>query len=129
MIPVYRSPGVGNQASEANGVNPANHSGNHATIYLSNMPEGAAQYAGNGHDPGFHVFYMDSAFLDSNAGGTEEKTFGDLQFPLVNKNGLQGVTEFRIPAGRADEFNSFIDQSRTKWVPAYDGWWDDRDLE
>jgi RHS repeat-associated protein len=118
-IPLYRSPAEGKQASEANGLNAANHGGSHPTAYLSNMPEGAAQYAGNGHDPGFHVFAMKPGFMDA---------FGDLEFPLENKNGLQGVTEFRIPADRFDEFNSYIDHSQTRWVPAYQGWWDEGDL-
>lgn len=70
------------------------------------MPEGAAQYAGNGHDPGFHVFTMKPGFREA---------FGDLEFPLPNKNGLKGVAEWRIPSHRFDEFNSYIDHAKTEW--------------
>ncbi|MFH8387504.1 hypothetical protein ACH4E7_42535 [Kitasatospora sp. NPDC018058] len=114
-VELFRSPGEGKKASEAGGLNAANHDGPHPTAYLSNMAEGAAQYAGNGHDPGFHVFAMKPGF---------RKAFGDLEFPLVNKNGLKGVTEWRIPSHRFDEFNSYIDHSKTRWVDAYQGWWE-----
>ncbi|MBU7596727.1 hypothetical protein JGS22_003500 [Streptomyces sp. P38-E01] len=73
------------------------------------MPEGAAQYAGNGHDYGFHRFAMKPGFREA---------FGDLEFPLENKNGLENVTEWRIPADRFDEFNSYIDHDRTEWWDA-----------
>jgi hypothetical protein len=103
---LYRSPGTGNRASEARGLNPNNHSGDHPTAYLSNKPEGAAQYAGNGHDLGFHRFVMKPGFMEA---------FGHLEFPLQMSDGLKGVTEFRIPAERFDEFNSFIDHAKTEW--------------
>ncbi|MGW1757086.1 RHS repeat-associated core domain-containing protein [Streptomyces mirabilis] len=115
-VKLYRSPGTGKQASERTGLNTANHEGSHPTAYLSNMPEGAAQYAGNGHDPGFHIFTMKPGFREA---------FGDLEFPLVNKNGLKGVTEWRIPSHRFDEFNSYIDHDKTEWVKALKGWWDE----
>lgn len=106
---LYRSPAEGKKASEANGLNADNHSGPHPTAYLSNKPEGAAQYAGNGHDMGFHRFVMQPGFRDA---------FGHLEFDLPNKNGITGLTEWRIPAGRIDEFNSFINHSKTQWWDA-----------
>lgn len=105
-VKLYRSPGEGKRASERNGLSVKNHAGDHPTAYLSNMPEGAAQYAGNGHDPGFHVFTMKPGFREA---------FGDLEFPLPNKNGLKGVTEWRIPSHRFEEFNSYIDHAKTEW--------------
>jgi RHS repeat-associated protein len=110
---LYRSPGTGNRASEASGLNAANHAGNHPTAYLSNLPEGAAHYAGNGHDLGMHVFTMKPGFREA---------FGKLEFPLENSMGLtEGLTEWRIPASRFDEFNSYIDHSLTEWWDAADG--------
>ncbi|MFD8614646.1 polymorphic toxin-type HINT domain-containing protein [Streptomyces sp. NPDC059631] len=106
---LYRSPAEGKRASEAGGLNSDNHSGPHATAYLANRPEGAAQYAGNGHDMGFHRFVLKSGFREA---------FGNLEFDLPNKNGMTGLTEWRIPAGRIDEFNSFIDHSKTQWWDA-----------
>ncbi|WP_446678288.1 golvesin C-terminal-like domain-containing protein [Streptomyces scopuliridis] len=106
---LYRSPAEGKRASEANGLNADNHSGPHPTAYLSNKPEGAAQYAGNGHDMGFHRFVMKPGFREA---------FGNLEFELPNKNGVIGLTEWRIPAGRIEEFNSFIDHSKTQWWDA-----------
>ncbi|MET7870029.1 hypothetical protein [Streptomyces cyaneofuscatus] len=41
--------------------------------------------------------------------------FGDLEYPLENKNNFPGLTEWRIPTSRAAEFNSYIDHSRTEW--------------
>ncbi|MFG2464810.1 RHS repeat-associated core domain-containing protein [Streptomyces canus] len=105
-VKLYRSPGEGKRASERNGLSVKNHEGDHPTAYLSNMPEGAAQYAGNGHDPGFHVFTMKPGFREA---------FGKLEFPLPNKNGLKGVTEWRIPSDRFEEFNSYIDHAKTEW--------------
>ncbi|QNA71840.1 hypothetical protein C8250_007935 [Streptomyces sp. So13.3] len=110
---LYRSPGTGKKASESNGLNAANHGGDHPTAYLSNLPEGAAHYAGNGHDLGMHVFGMKPGFREA---------FGDLEFPLENSMGLtEGLTEWRIPAGRFDEFNSYIDHNLTEWWDAADG--------
>lgn len=106
---LYRSPAEGKRASEAGGLNADNHSGPHPTAYLSNKPEGAAQYAGNGHDMGFHRFVMKPGFREA---------FGKLEFDLPNKNGVIGLTEWRIPAGRIEEFNSFIDHSKTQWWDA-----------
>ncbi|MFC8835394.1 polymorphic toxin-type HINT domain-containing protein, partial [Streptomyces griseoincarnatus] len=106
---LYRSPAEGKRASEARGLNADNHSGPHPTAYLSNKPEGAAQYAGNGHDMGFHRFVMKPGFREA---------FGDLEFDLPNKNGVIGLTEWRIPAGRIEEFNSYIDHSKTQWWDA-----------
>ncbi|MEU0671283.1 polymorphic toxin-type HINT domain-containing protein [Streptomyces sp. NPDC006172] len=106
---LYRSPAEGKRASEARGLNADNHSGPHPTAYLSNKPEGAAQYAGNGHDMGFHRFVMKPGFREA---------FGDLEFELPNKNGVIGLTEWRIPAGRIEEFNSYIDHSKTQWWDA-----------
>lgn len=94
----------------------ANHSGNHPTAYLANSPAGAAQYAGNGHDAGFHVFTMKPGFREA---------FGNLEYPLPNKDGVQELTEWRIPSQRFDEFNSYIDHDKTRWVDAYRGWWED----
>jgi hypothetical protein len=31
---------------------------------------------------------------------------------------MTGLTEWRIPAGRIDEFNSFIDHGKTQWWDA-----------
>lgn len=110
---LYRSPGTGKKASEADGLNAANHGGDHPTAYLSNLPEGAAHYAGNGHDLGMHVFTMKPGFREA---------FGDLEFPLENSMGLtEGLTEWRIPAGQFDEFNSYIDHALTEWWDAADG--------
>ncbi|MFI8091823.1 ricin-type beta-trefoil lectin domain protein [Streptomyces sp. NPDC086080] len=106
---LYRSPAEGKRASEALGLNADNHSGPHPTAYLSNKPEGAAQYAGNGHDMGFHRFVMKPGFREA---------FGDLEFELPNSNGVTGLTEWRIPAGRIEEFNSYIDHSKTQWWDA-----------
>lgn len=103
---IYRSPATGKRDSEKRGLNPANHGGDHPTAYYANLPEGAAQYAGNGHDYGFHRYVMKPGF---------RKAFGDLEYPLPNKNNFPGLTEWRIPASRADEFNSYIDHSKTEW--------------
>ncbi|MFJ3804587.1 RHS repeat-associated core domain-containing protein [Streptomyces sp. NPDC090088] len=112
-VVLYRSPGTGNRASEANGLNAANHGGDHPTAYLSNLPEGAAHYAGNGHDLGMHVFTMKPGFREA---------FGNKEFPLENSMGLtEGLTEWRIPADRFDEFNSYIDHDLTEWWDAADG--------
>jgi hypothetical protein len=112
-VVLHRSPGTGKRASEANGLNAANHGGDHPTAYLSNLPEGAAHYAGNGHDLGMHVFTMKPGFREA---------FGRLEFPLENSMGLtQGLTEWRIPASRFDEFNSYIDHDSTEWWDAADG--------
>ncbi|MEI5009119.1 hypothetical protein RB196_19125 [Streptomyces sp. PmtA] len=106
---IYRSPATGKRESEKNGLNPANHGGGYPTAYYANLPEGAAQYAGNGHDLGFHRYVMKPGF---------RKAFGDLEFPLENKNKFPGLTEWRIPASRAAEFNSYIDHSKTEWWDA-----------
>ncbi|GIF08422.1 DNRLRE domain-containing protein [Actinoplanes siamensis] len=103
---LYRSPGAGNRASERSGLSAANHEGSHPTAYLANKPEGAAQYAGIGHEPGFHVFTMKPGFREA---------FGKLEFPLENKDGIADLTEFRIPSSRFEEFNSYIDHSQTEW--------------
>lgn len=42
---------------------------------------------GIGHDAGFHVFTMKPGFREA---------FGDLEFPLPNKDGVPGLTEWRI---------------------------------
>ncbi|MEV4972780.1 hypothetical protein [Streptomyces scopuliridis] len=103
----------GNKASEASGLNTANHAGDHPTAHFSNLPEGAAHYAGNGHDLGMHVFTMKSGFMEA---------FGNLEFKLENSMGLtEGLTEWRIPADRFNEFNSFIDHDLTEWLDAADG--------
>ena len=113
---LYRSPGEGNRASELNGLNAANHEGDYPTAYLSNKPEGAADYAGNGHDDGFHVFTMKPGFRER---------FGHLEYPLENKGGLpEGTTEWRISADDFDEFNSYIDHEKTEWWTAYRGWFE-----
>ncbi|MEV6774727.1 hypothetical protein [Streptomyces syringium] len=106
---LYRSPATGKRASEERGLNPDNHSGSHPTAYLSNLPEGAAQYAGNGHDYGFHRFVMKPGFREA---------FGKLEYPLENSDGVAMVTEWRIPVSRFAEFNSYIDHSKTEWWDA-----------
>jgi hypothetical protein len=111
-VRLYRSPAAGNRASEARGLNAANHEGPHPTAYLSNKPAGAEQYAGVGHDPGFHQFAMKPGF---------QEEFGDLEFELKNKNGVKDLTEWRIPSNRFDEFNSYIDHSKTQWWDSYGG--------
>ncbi|AXX32291.1 hypothetical protein APASM_4926 [Actinosynnema pretiosum subsp. pretiosum] len=103
---LYRSPATGKRASEVQGLNSDNHDGSHPTAYLANKPEGAAQYAGEGHDFGFHRFVMGPGFRDA---------FGDLEFDLPNTDGVAGLTEWRIPAARFEEFNSYIDHSKTEW--------------
>ncbi|GAA2401209.1 hypothetical protein GCM10010404_68750 [Nonomuraea africana] len=108
-VVLYRSPATGKRASEALGLNADNHSGPFPTAYLSNKPEGAAQYAGNGHDLGFHRFVMKPGF---------RKAFGKLEFDLPNTNGEAGLTEWRIPVGRFNEFNSYIDHDKTQWWDA-----------
>ncbi|GAA2030646.1 RHS repeat-associated core domain-containing protein [Catenulispora yoronensis] len=113
-VKLYRSPGLGNKDSESSGLNAANHEGDHPTAYLSNKPEGAADYAGNGHDDGFHVYTMKPGFRER---------FGQYEFPLENTNGLpEGTTEWRISSDDFDEFNSYIDHDQTEWWPAARGW-------
>jgi hypothetical protein len=102
---LYRSPATGNKESERSGLNPNNHGGDHPTAYYASRPEGAAQYAGNGHELGFWRYVMKPGFREA---------FGDREFPLLNKNGID-VMEWRIPAGRAEEFNSYIDHELTEW--------------
>ncbi|MGW3521367.1 RHS repeat-associated core domain-containing protein [Streptomyces hydrogenans] len=115
-VVLYRSPATGKRASEKMGLNPANHppdsNGKHATAYYTNMPEGAAQYAGNGHDYGFHRYVMKPGFREA---------FHGLEYPLPNLNGLRGVTEWRISTADADKFNSYIDHSQTQWWDAAAG--------
>ncbi|NEA17362.1 hypothetical protein G3I29_17965, partial [Streptomyces halstedii] len=108
---LYRSPATGKQASERYGLNPANHSASNPTAYLSNLPEGAAQYCGNGHDYGFHRFVLKPGF---------RKVFGDDEHELPNSNKFPGLTEWRIDKAKFPEFNSYIDHSRTEW------WWCER---
>jgi hypothetical protein len=112
-VTLYRSPGEGNKASEANGLNAANHSGDHPTAYLGGQPEASAQYAGNGHEPGFWQYTMKPGFREA---------FGNLEFPLPNTDAVSGLTEWRIPASRFGEFNSYIDQDQTVWWESYNGY-------
>jgi RHS repeat-associated protein len=111
---VYRSPLAGNKQSERFGLNPRNHgSGSHPTAYAANKPEGAAQYAGIGHEPGFWEYSMKPGFREA---------FRDVEYDLPNKAGVAGLREWRVPVRRFEEFNSYIDHSRTRWWNSSHGW-------
>ncbi|MFF7977828.1 hypothetical protein ACFZDK_01675 [Streptomyces sp. NPDC007901] len=110
-VKLYRSPQKGNRASEARGLNPANHTdvdaNGNSFAYLGDSESVVRQYAGQGvYEDGYHVFTMKPGFLDE-FHPSAYRRFHD------KDGGLQWI----IDVEDIEDFNSFIDHSKTEWVP------------
>jgi hypothetical protein len=108
---LYRSPQRGNRASERRGLNPANHTERDhlgkSYAYLGDSESVVQQYAGKGvYEDGYHVFYMKDGFTNDFHPSVYRK-FHD------KDGGLQWVIEVE----EFEDFNSYLDHSKTKWVP------------
>ncbi|MFF4425523.1 RHS repeat-associated core domain-containing protein [Streptomyces sp. NPDC001549] len=112
-VRLSRAPEKGNRASESTGLKAENHAHNTGTgksetnqAYLGDSESVARQYAGSGtYEDGYHIFTMKDGFLDR---FNPEKYRG-----FHDKDGGQ---QWLIPTKEFDEFNSFIDHSKTVWV-------------
>jgi hypothetical protein len=108
---LYRSPQRGNRASESRGLNPANHThrdpNGRSYAFLGESEAVVRQYAGRDvYEDGYHIFYMKPGFTDDfhpDGHREEHDKYGGYQWII-------DVEDF-------DDFNSYIDHSKTKWVP------------
>ena len=110
-VKLYRSPQRGNRASEERGLDPANHTDldpqGRSYAYLGESESVARKYAGQGvYEDGYHVFTMKPGFLDEFHPSVYRRFHDD-------EGGLQWI----IDVEDIDLFNSFIDHSKTEWVP------------
>ncbi|MFJ5218735.1 hypothetical protein ACIP98_28945 [Streptomyces sp. NPDC088354] len=109
-VRLFRAPQKGNRASEARGLNAANHSvqsKGENIAYLGDSESVVRKYAGQGvYEDGYHTFTMKPGFLND-FHPSSYRRFHD------NDGGLQWL----IDEEDFDLFNSYIDHSQTTWTP------------